>query len=307
MAMQPRTCVRSCRGQRPGSSTYERWHGSAGSPYFGAMLRVLLSALALTSSLLLIAPSGLAQQTGPAGTATTTAAPGVDGGAKPSEAKSPSSEPSPATSEAAASAPSAAPPAPADSAVGAPAEGPATPCVQPTQAPAGAPAVSHAAARDLRDAVRFVDNDGRHVALFERKGDQWLRLCTSPCYFTAPDGPRDYAAPTKVGPATAGYRVAGKGIWLVNGDGLQADLQDRRAIRRAGAGLMLAGLVTLGFSAMAVDADDKGAALAAMLTTSGVLTLSGVIMLLMKDRVRLARCRGCNAGAPRAAGLGAAK
>jgi len=138
------------------------------------------------------------------------------------------------------------------------------------------------------------------VTLFERKGEQWLRVCTSPCYFKAADGPRDYAAPTKLAAATTGYRVAGKGIWLANGDGLQADFKDRKKIRSAGVGVMVAGLVTLAFLAPALDAKNTTAARAAVLTTSGVLTLSGLIMLLMKDRVQLTRCAGCNAG-PRAA------
>ncbi|HEX6240812.1 MAG TPA: hypothetical protein VFZ61_07960 [Polyangiales bacterium] len=159
--------------------------------------------------------------------------------------------------------------------------------------------MSPAEPRNPHDAVRFVESEGRHVTLYERKGEQWLQVCTSPCYFTAAKGPRDYAAPIKAGPATAGYRVAGKGIWLANGDGLQADFQDRSRIRRAGVGVMVAGLVTLAFLAPALDADNRVAAKAAVLSTSGVLTVSGLIMLLMKDRMRLSRCVGCNAASTR--------
>jgi hypothetical protein len=166
-------------------------------------------------------------------------------------------------------------------------------------APAAPVAASQVRPRQRQDAVRFVENDGRHVTLFEKKGDQWLRVCTSPCYFAASEGPRDYAAPIKVGAATAGYRVAGKGIWLVDGDGLQADFQDRSRIRKAGVGVMLAGLITLAFLAPALDAKNSTAAKAAVFSTSGVLTLSGLVMLLMKDRMHLSRCIGCNSASAR--------
>jgi hypothetical protein len=267
-----------------------------------AMLRALVRLLLIVSVGFLMTPRVLAQQAGAAPSGTRVApssAPADAGGSAPAQA-APEAPAAPAV---------VAPVAPVEnSAVAAPeAQAPApTAAPQAAPAPAAVPAKTALAAvpaapgRDVHDAVRFVDNDGRHVTLFERKGDKWQRVCTSPCYFKAADGPRDYAAPTKVAAATTGYRVAGKGIWLANGDGLQADYQDRVKIRSAGVGVLLAGLLTLAFLAPALDAKNTTAAKAAVFTTSGVLSVSGLIMLLMKDRVQLSRCAGCNAG-PRAA------
>jgi hypothetical protein len=255
--------------------------------------RLLLVSIAITSVLCTV--PALAQQTNAAPGATTPA------NEPPVNAAPASSVPAPADVP-----PVAQDPAPAADTAGAAAdqphalEQPAQPQAAP-EASAVPAAVTLTQPRDLHDAVRFVESEGRHVTLFEKKGKQWQEVCTSPCYFTASPGPRDYAAPIKAGPATSGYRVAGKGIWLVNGDGLQADFKDRSQIRKIGIGVMVAGLVTLAFLAPALDAENRTAAKATVLSTSGVLTLSGLVMLLMKDRMQLSRCAGCNAASPRPA------
>jgi hypothetical protein len=148
--------------------------------------------------------------------------------------------------------------------------------------------------------VRLIENGGRNVRLFMREGERWLPVCTSPCSFQAPGGPRDYAAPTGQGPVLA-LKTAAAGLWLTNGDGLQADFKDRKVVRKVGLCVLLGGLALLPFIAVAKDAKDREAALTGLLVPSGALSLSGVIMLLIKDRVGLTRCAGCNAQVPGAA------
>jgi hypothetical protein len=145
--------------------------------------------------------------------------------------------------------------------------------------------------------VRFVENSGRHLTLFERNGDTWRPVCTSPCLFPAPEGPRDYGAPIQSGP-TAKYRVAAKSLWLAKGDGLQAEFQERKSIRKAGLCMILGGLAMLAFIPVAAEAPNKAAGLTGLLVPSGAITITGLVMLLLKDRVRLKRCVGCNAALP---------
>jgi hypothetical protein len=139
--------------------------------------------------------------------------------------------------------------------------------------------------------VRFLESHGRQVSLLERKGGEWLSICTSPCTFPAPEEPRDYGAPAKLGPAGNRLRVAAKGLWLARGDGLQAELRDRRVVRKVGAGVVLAGLLTLFVPILVGGASD--AVMAGVTATGGAVTLGGAVMLLMKDRVKLTRCVGC--------------
>lgn len=144
---------------------------------------------------------------------------------------------------------------------------------------------------DSRGAVRFLENDGRALRLYERKGSDWLSLCTSPCSFLPAEGPRDYAL-AAIGGLQSKRRVAATGLWLVGGDGLQAELQDRRLVRKLGAAIVGAGLLILAFLPLTPTDKSDGASIGLMTGGSG-LVLSGTIMLLMRDRLVLKRCIGC--------------
>jgi hypothetical protein len=144
---------------------------------------------------------------------------------------------------------------------------------------------------DSRGAVRFVENEGRALRLYERKESEWLSVCTSPCTFAAADGPRDYALAAS-GALASRSRVAGQGLWLVGGDGLQAELVDRRLVRKLGAAVVGAGLLLLAFLPITPAGKSDGASIGLMVGGGG-LVLSGGVMLLIRDRFRLKRCVGC--------------
>jgi hypothetical protein len=147
---------------------------------------------------------------------------------------------------------------------------------------------SHA---ESRGAVRFVENEGRALRLYERKESEWLSVCTSPCKFAPAEGPRDYAVAASGGLASRS-RLAGKGLWLVAGDGLQAELRDRRVVRKLGAAVVGAGLLVLAFLPLTPPGKSDGASIGLMVGAGG-LVVSGTIMLLMRDRFQLQRCIGC--------------
>jgi hypothetical protein len=86
-------------------------------------------------------------------------------------------------------------------------------------------------------------------------------------------------------------RIAAGGLWLAGGDGLQAEFHDRRIVRKVGAGVVLAGLLTLFLPIVVGGKDD--AAMVGVAVTGGALALGGAVMLLMRDRVKLIRCVGC--------------
>lgn len=200
--------------------------------------------------------------------------------AEPSDPAAPDQAPASAVPAAGSAAPAEASTAPAPSTPGS---------VAPPPEPNPTGAVQRAALP--AQGVRFLETHGGQVSLFERKAGKWLSVCTSPCSFPAPDGPRDFGAPAKLGPASDRLRVAAEGLWLASGDGLQAELRDRRVVRRVGAGLVVAGLLTFFVPIIAGGKND--AVMAGVATSGAALTLGGAVMLLMKDRVKLTRCVGC--------------
>ncbi|HVZ32230.1 MAG TPA: hypothetical protein VG963_07390 [Polyangiaceae bacterium] len=151
-----------------------------------------------------------------------------------------------------------------------------------------AAATERVAAPDIRS-VRFMANDAERLALYVRAGGTWQSLCTSPCSFTPPEGPADYAAPPQT--LDARLRVSARDLWLVEGDGLQATFRDRSYVRKVGA--VLAGLGALAFVPVIATGPDKQT-VAGVGTALGAIVVSGVIMLAMPDRMKLTRCIGCN-------------